>query len=174
MNKYRYIKDYVPASNHVNYTGDYYEFHLSDEAYHTMRIIILLGLTAISFLFVVTGFLNNRGSFCIYVLIPYLCILLPLTFLIRGYLRIPQKPQSMEYAIYDKCYNRIKFSLVGLILASITTILGDCLFILRNASEILLMKEMIFCVSSIAIAVISILLLRYHNRIVCEKLSAYR
>jgi hypothetical protein len=97
---------------------------------------------------------------------------LPLVYLLRAYYRIPREVQKIEYAIYDKSYLRLKNSVVGMIATSITTALGDIIFIIRNASEIALSKEIIFFIANIMIAVISILLLRYHNRIVCDKQQA--
>jgi uncharacterized membrane protein len=174
----KYLEDYVPDTkvidkgkliNEVKYMGDYYEYRLSSAEYKKMRIIILIALVITTFIFAATGFLNNSGSRCIYVLLPYICMFLPLTYLFRSYIRIPKELQRMEYAIYDKCYNRVKFSLVGIIAASITTVMGDIIFIIRNARDIALMKEVSFCIANIVIVVISILLLKYHNRIVCEK-----
>lgn len=167
MNKYR--KDYK-GINEISYTGDYYEFHLTDAEYKKMRSLIFASMIVFVLIFAAAGFLNNRGSFCIYVLLPYLCIFLPLTFLIRGYIRIPKQSQPMEYAIYDKCYNRVKFSFVGIMMASMAAGIGDVVFIIKNAQEINLIKEGSFCIANIAIAGISIFLLRYHNRIVCGRL----
>lgn len=167
MNKYR--KDYV-VMNEISYTGDYYKFHLTDAEYKRMRKVIFTAIIIQTLLFVAAGFLNNRGSFCFYVLFPYLCIFLPLTFLIRGYLRIPKQLQPMEYAIYDKCYNRVKFSIVGILIASMAAGIGDVVFIIKYVLEIDLIKESCFCIANIAIAGISVFLLGYHNRIVCGRL----
>lgn len=167
MNKYR--KDYK-VINEISYTGDYYKFQLTDAEYKKMRMVIFAAIIVQTLIFAAAGFLNNKGSFCIYVLFPYLCIFLPLTFLIRGYIRIPKQSQPMEYAIYDKCYNRVKFSIVGIMIASTATGIGDVVFIIKYALEIDLIKEGSFCIANILIAGISVFLLRYHNRIVCGRL----
>ncbi|WP_124065930.1 hypothetical protein [Clostridium sp. E02] len=167
MNKYR--KDYK-GIDEICYIGDYYKFHLTNAEYKKMRIVIFAAIIALVLIFAAAGFLNNKGSFCIYVLFPYLCIFLPLTFLIRGYRRIPKQSQPMEYAIYDKCYNRVKFSIVGIMMASMAAGIGDVVFLIKYAQEIDLIKEGSFCIANILIAGISIFLLRYHNRIVCGRL----
>ncbi|MFA9378519.1 MAG: hypothetical protein ACERKZ_17495 [Lachnotalea sp.] len=163
------VKDNKKEAEELEYSGDYYEFILSYNEYQKMRIIILLTVIITASIFILVGFLNNSGSFCIYVLLPYICILLPLTYLIRSYIRIPKEKKKMEYAIYDKCYIRVKFSLVGLITASLTTVIGNFIFIVRNVNHIIFMKEVSFCIANILIVILSILLLIYHNRIVCEK-----
>jgi c-di-AMP phosphodiesterase-like protein len=177
----KYYKDYSTdaketnngkVTDEVKYTGDYYKYQLSNSEYKRMRTTILLVLVAFIILYVGLGFLNNSGSRCFYVLLPYICMFLPLVYLLRAYYRIPREVQKIEYAIYDKSYLRLKNSVVGMIATSITTALGDIIFIIRNASEIALSKEIIFFIANIMIAVISILLLRYHNRIVCDKQQA--
>jgi hypothetical protein len=174
----KYSKDYIVDSqkiykgnklDEIQYTGDYYVFQLNTVEYKKMRIIILEYLIFLTVLYVTGGMLNNSGSFCVYVLLPYICIILPLSYLGRSYIRIPKEIKKMEYVIYDKCYNRVKFSIVGIITASITTVIGDVIFILRNMMNIIILKEVIFCIINVCIVVTSILLLQYHNRIVCEK-----
>lgn len=134
-----------------------------------MKKVILTCALVIGILFFLAGLLNNNGSFCFYVMLPYLCILLGLIYLCFGYFSIPKTLQKMEYALYDKSYLKVKFSIVGLIAASITVVIGDTVFIIRNANAINLLKEMSFLSLNLIIAVISILTLVYHNRIVCEK-----
>lgn len=175
----KYIQDYVPDSKvkdngkiiqEVKYAGDYYEYSLSAIEYQRMRRVILIALVMITVIYLPAGFLNNSGSFCFYVLLPYITIFLPLTYLLRAYIRTPRELQRMEFAIYDKSYLRVKFSLVGIIATSLATVVGDIVFIVRNVSEIALVKEVVFCIGIIVILVIAILVLRYHNRIVCDKL----
>lgn len=177
----KYYKDYSTdakesangkVTDKVKYTGDYYKYQLSNSEYNRMRMAILLVLVAFIIIYVGLGFLNNSGSRCFYVLFPYICMFLPLVYLLRSYYRIPREVQKIEYAIYDKSYLRLKYSVVGMIATSITTVVGDIIFIIRNTNEIILSKEIIFCIANIMIAVISVLLLRYHNRIVCDKQQA--
>lgn len=179
--KKKYYKDYVSDSkaedkgktaDELKYTGDYYEYRLSNTDYKRMRTIIRISVAIFIVIYVALGFLNNNGSRCFYVLMPFICMFLPLTYLLRSYLRIPKELQRIEYAIYDKSYLRLKYSVVGMIGTSITTVLGDIVYIIRNASEIVMPREILFVMSNIMIVVISIILLQYHNRIVCDKQQA--
>ncbi len=170
-----YVQDFKEKSNgkvmqEVKYAGDYYEYSLTVTEYNKMRKVILIALVMSTVSYLPAGFLNNSGSFCFYVLLPYITIILPLTYLLRAYIRIPRELQKMEFAIYDKSYNRVKFSLVGIIATSLTTVIGDFIFIIRNFAEIAIIKEVVFCATITVMGIIAILLLRYHNRIVCNKL----
>jgi hypothetical protein len=175
----KYYKDYVSDEKitkagkvvkEMKYTGDYYEYHLSAKEYKQMRKVMLSCILTNVILFVLIGLLNNSGSFCFYVLLPYLCILLGVIYLCFGYFHIPKSLQKMEFAIYDKSYLKVKFSIVGLVAASTTTVIGDAVFILRNVNEIDLWKEILFWSLSLLITIISTLTLIYHNRIVCKKI----
>lgn len=177
--KKRYLKDYISDSkitkngriaNEVKYIGDYYEFQLEEKEYKKMRLILLGSTLLIFVLFLLAGLLNGDGSFKFYILMPYICIFLPLLFLLQGYLSTPRKRKQMEYAVYDRSYLKVKFSLVGLIAASSVTVLGDIVFIFREIKQINLTYEISFCILNLAIVIISIATLIYHNRIVCEKI----
>lgn len=177
----KYYKDYVAEEKKtqdgkvvtkITYRGDYYEYHLSNEEYKNLRKKILFTTLTIGILFFLAGFINNKGSFSLYVVLPYLCILPGLFYLVFGYIRMPQKLQQLNYAIYDQSYLKIKFALVGTIAASITTLVGDSVFIIKKLNEIELAREIGFWLIHLIIAIVSSLMLRYHNRIVCEKVHS--
>lgn len=177
----KYYKDYVSEEKitqdgkvvtEVTYRGDYYEYHLSKEEYRNLRKRIVLTTVVIGILFLLAGSINNNGSFSLYVVLPYLCLLPGLFYLIFGFIRMPRKLEKINYAIYDQSYLKVKFALVGIIAASITTLVGDTIFIINNYKEIGLVRELGFWLIHLVIALVSIVLLRYHNRIVCEKVHS--
>lgn len=177
----KYYKDYVSEEKitqdgkvvtEVTYRGDYYEYHLSKEEYRNLRKRIVLTTVVIGILFFLAGSINNNGSFSLYVVLPYLCLLPGLFYLIFGFIRMPRKLEKINYAIYDQSYLKVKFALVGIIAASITTLVGDTIFIINNYKEIGLVRELGFWLIHLVIALVSIVLLRYHNRIVCEKVHS--
>lgn len=177
----KYYKDYVleekitqdgKVVTEVTYRGDYYEYHLSKEEYKNLRKKILLTTLAIGVLFLFAGTINNKGSFSLYVVLPYLCVLPGLFYLIFGSIRMPKKLEKLNYAIYDQSYLKIKFALVGIIAASITTLVGDTIFIINNFKEIGLARELGFWLIHLMIAIVSSIMLKYHNRIVCEKVHS--
>lgn len=177
----KYYKDYVSEEKitqdgkvvtEVTYRGDYYEYHISKEEYKNLRKKILFTTIIISILFFLAGLINNKGSFSLYVVLPYLCILPGLFYLIFGYIRMPKKLQKLSYAIYDQSYLKIKFALVGTIAASITTLVGDTVFIAKSVNEIGLVREIGFWLIHLMIAIVTSIMLKCHNRIVCEKVHS--
>lgn len=177
----KYYKDYVSEEKitqdgkvvtEIIYRGDYYEYHLSKEEYKNLRKKILFTTLTIVLLFILAGSINNKGSFSLYVVLPYLCILPGLFYLIFGYIRMPKKLQKLNYSFYDQSYLKIKFALVGIIAASITTLVGDSVFLIKNLNEIGLASEIGFWLIHFMTAIVSGFMLRYHNRIVCEKVNS--
>lgn len=175
----KYYKDYESEEvttngkieNKVRYNGDYYEYHLSIKEYQKLRKIVLATIVAGMALFFLAGVQNNPGSFCFYVLLPYICILLGLIYLVFGYFSMPRKLQKMEFATYDKSFLKLKFSLVGMVAASSTSVIGDIVFMIRNAKDIVMGKEVIFLILNVLLLILSVITLIYHNRIVCEKVN---
>ncbi|PXV96109.1 hypothetical protein C8E03_101742 [Lachnotalea glycerini] len=177
----KYYKDYTAdlkvtddgkIVRKVKYVGDYYEYRLDEKEYRKMRGILFGTVILDLILFVLAGLLNSDGSFQFYILLPYMFSLLPMIFLLWGYISIPKKKKIMEYSIYDKSFLRVKFSLVGILAAGTVTTLSDIIYIVSSKNKIHLLNEIGFCIFNLIIVILSMTVLFYHNCIVCNKRNA--
>ena len=143
--KKKYVEDYQlfldktksgKVKEKLEYTGKYYWFSLDDKQMLRFKIIfgsiIILELA----LFILMGVINNDGSRILYVLLPYVCGIMPFYYLISAFFSMPVKPVEMEFVQYDTSYVRSKKSAVGIMVCMALAGFGDIIFVVRNMAKI--------------------------------------
>ena len=124
-------------------------------AYTLFAWIAFLGLT----------FVNNRGFWARYVLLPYLALSVPLLLYTRGWIQMLfMEDGEMTVKTYRKSIGQCKGSLIGLMVVWIIAAAMNGLFILLER-PVDTGKEFIFLVGCLAAAGISRLAQNYTNRV---------
>lgn len=136
----------------------------------TVRAFLISFFTM--WLFFVSGFFDNAGSHCLYVMIPYICIFLPAAYFILAAFNVWQAPAQLTREKYDKSFGRCKRMPTIIAVLSILSIVCDGIFILLNKETVLLENELLFCFFLLVIAGLNIFFLRLNkNSFECIKIQ---
>lgn len=157
-----YAKDYEKIGKKVTYKGIYYHFTIEQPRLIRTKIVYLLSLIAALALYVAIGFsgsvaLGGGGTqTALYVILPYVGLLLPLGLATARALLLVLKSTALEFAEYDKYLVQQK----GMIL--IALILGGCVFVALviflllsgtdTSGQIAAIVESLFCTGCIFLA----------------------
>lgn len=173
--KKRFVRDYKrkDGENQFSYVGDYYIFCMEKTEKKRRSIFQVLFAVLQMILLVVAGLLNSPGSYKIYIVLPYLCMILPLIYYIMGAVRFARIPEKMEKHQYEETLLRMMKSVLAVFFLSVFTVGADGIFLMRNRDKMEVMPEALFLGIMIFLAVMDYTALRYHNqmqkRIVVEK-----
>lgn len=128
----------------IVYTGQYY---LCDMSTVQRRHLVISGFVISIFtmwMFFVSGFFDNAGSRCIYVMLPYICVFLPAVYFILGAFNVWQAPAQLTNEKYDKSYGRVKRMPMFIIIIAAVAAVCDVIFMLLNRSRIIKENELLF------------------------------
>lgn len=128
----------------IIYIGDYYNLEISDDDYKKTKKIQSFFVLLIVAFYILGGLVNNDGSWEFYVMLPYVCLFLPIAYLIMGFIGIINMPSIMERATYDQSVDRmVKTSKIVKWISSYVLI-ADLLFMLINIQNIAWIREIVF------------------------------
>ena len=136
-----YAKDYERIGSTVHYKGKRYRFEMEQPALNRRKAVYALSLFAALVLFAVIGFSDSAalgaggGPSPVYVLIPYVGLLLPLGLSFARALLLVFKSRPMEYAEYDKNLVQQKGVLLSALFLSGILLLGMLAFLLFGQSN---------------------------------------
>ena len=123
-------------------------------------------------MFFVSGFFDNGGSHCLYVMIPYICIFLPAVYFILSAFNVWQAPAQLTREQYDKSFGRMKRMPKIIIILSGLSVLCDILFMLLNRNSIFLENELLFSGFLLLIAGMNLFFLKFNkNSFECIKIQ---
>lgn len=172
--KKKYVEDYKlfldktsegKVKEKLEYTGKYYWFNLDNKQMLRFKIlfgsILMVELT----LFILMGVINNDGSRILYVLLPYVCGIMPFYYLISAFFAMPGKQMDMEYVQYDTSYVRSKKSAVGIMVCMALAGMGDIIFVVRNMAEIEIKKEFVFFLLSFLIFLLNFIFIKFETKV---------
>lgn len=175
----KYIKDYenvvqidefgferkVPV-----YIGQYFEVNLDETQLRRVRgfILLLIGLIVIGQLAV--GFIANKAMYSFYISLPYVFSFLPLFFLIDSALQIPKEKRDYKREEVELSFKRLK-SATNFLLALVGVgILGEIVFLIFFSQGFDL-KELVFLLVELLVAVLVYLLMRMQKQIKVMKIT---
>ena len=163
----KFVKDYVSnpeGKERFRYTGDYYIFQM-EEGQRKQRVLIqCLAAAAEAVLLLAAGMLNSPGSYQIYIVIPYICMILPVLYYLAGSIKLLKVPCRMERYQYEESLLRMMKAVIAGFFLSILTLLGDGVFLTFGQEDINKKTETLFFLLMVALAVINYMGLLYHNR----------
>ena len=116
----RYNTDYAPdATGEFHYVGTYYLVQLEPEALRAMRIrlaALWLGMLAA---FLVGGMGNGATAHTLYALIPFICCMMPIFYMILGLGSwVMRKEPRLTRKGMDETLHRMEHSAIGLLICA--------------------------------------------------------
>lgn len=162
----KFVRDYKrkDGKNQFIYVGDYYIFSMKDAEKKKRCIFQLLFSVLQLILLVAAGFLNSPGSYKAYIVLPYLCMMLPLIYYMTGSVGFAGAPEKMEKLQYERTLFRMLKSAVAEFFLSILVVCADAIFFIRNRKEIGIMPEGLFLGIMLILAVMSYRAVVYHHQ----------
>lgn len=165
--KKKFVQDYKRKAGEekFSYVGDYYIFHM-EETEKKKRSVFQFTFAAMQMiLLVMAGLLNSPGSYKVYIVLPYLCMVLPLIYYMIGTVGFARIPEKMEKHQYEMTLLRMMKSILAVFLLCIFTVCADGIFLLRNKAEIKVMPEIVFLGIMIILAIIDYVAFTYHKQL---------
>lgn len=157
-----YAKDYERIGSTVHYKGKRYQFEMEQPALNRRKAVYALSLFAALVLFAVIGFSDSAalgaggGPSPVYVLIPYVGLLLPLGLSFARALLLVFKSRPLEYAEYDKYLVQQKGMLLSALIISGVLLVGMIAFLIlhadNRAAQLLALAESALCAGCIFFA----------------------
>ena len=137
-----YAKDYERIGSTVRYKGKHYRFILEQPALNRRKALYALLLLSALALYVAVGFSGSAalgaggGSTPVYVLLPYVALLLPLGLGLARAVLLAVKSRPLEYAEYDKYLVQQKGVLLTALILSCALLLGMIAFLLFGKASL--------------------------------------
>ena len=164
--KKKFVRDYKrkDGENQFSYVGDYYIFYMEEKEKKRHSIFQVIFAVIQMLLLVAAGFLNSPGSYKVYIVLPYLCMILPLIYYVMGAVGFARIPEKMEKQQYEVTVFRMLKSIVAVFFLSVFTVCTDAVFFFRNRNEIGNMPEGLFLGIMLLVTVMDYVVLVYHHR----------
>ncbi|MEA4915738.1 MAG: hypothetical protein VB061_14320 [Christensenella sp.] len=157
-----YAKDYERIGSTVHYKGKHYRIQIEQPALNRRKAVYVLCLFAALILYVLIGFSDSSalgaggGPSPIYVLIPYVGLLLPLGLSFARALLLVFKSRPLEYAEHDKYLVQQKGMLLSALIVNGVLLIGMIVFLIlhadNRAAQVLALAESALCASCIFFA----------------------
>lgn len=161
--RHRYSSDYevletehqgkkkIKYKTELVYKGKYYIVETKQDLAKKLQVIQMISMLLIACIYGFLGFLNHGGSHVIYVSLPYIIIFLPIYYGIMGsvkYLNVSNRMTTMEY---ERSVIRLKKSSLLILIFSITTCIGQSIYLIRNGKKASNQLELLFLLGMIFI-----------------------
>jgi hypothetical protein len=130
-----YAKDYEQIGSTVRYIGKHYRLTLEQPAQNRRKAAYVFSLIAAFVLFVAVGFSGSPalgaggGATPMYVVLPYVVLLLPLGLGLARAVLLAAKSKPLEHAEFDKYMVQQKGVLLGSLVVCGLLILGELVFL---------------------------------------------
>lgn len=166
----KYREAYVDNGNGgYKYTGEYYRFDMPGEKVRRMKwIYSALALSSV-ILFMIAGFINNQGSRVIYVVLPYVVLMLPIAFMLWDVMQIVLLKNDMTQKQYDKSVGQLKRVTVGAAGLSFIASAGDIVYMVSGISQEHLGREILFLFLVMLLGVLNIIFISMQKKFICKK-----
>ena len=166
--KRKYVKDYVTdetGQRRFRYTGKYYHHEISKQRRKKMGIIQILIAGIEIILLVAAGFMDCPGMYTFYVLLPMVCMLLPIIYYMIGSYSFIRNDSPMERFQYEESFHRMMKSVAGGLFFNIVALCGDIILVIRNISRWETYEELILLALLFILTAVNIYAAGYQNRL---------
>jgi hypothetical protein len=138
------------SSTKLQYHGKYYEVFFERGNIRHFRITSIIVLLIALVLHVGAGFINNPGMRHIFLMIPYVAILLPLYYLAAGILALPKSPSPYRRDQINLSFMRIRASSRYLTILLFAITIAEVAFLLTSPGGIDVRLEVPFLIMEAA------------------------
>ena len=144
----KYKEEYEVRENgrkkDVIYIGEYYSIQADDLKIQRLRLLYGITMLCLIVLFLIGGLLNNDGSRIFYVIVPYVCSIIPLFYMGLATVQFLRIHSEIQHIFYDLSVIRLKKTGAALIAFSVMTLIGDLIYFFTQFSQINLGMEIVF------------------------------
>lgn len=163
----KFVQDYKKkeGEDQFSYVGDYYIFSMEETEKKRRSVFQILFVVIQMILIVTAGFLNSPGTYKIYIVLPYLCMILPLMYYLMGAVSFTRIPKKMEKRQYEVTLFRMMKSIIAIVLLCTFTVGADGIFLMRNRDKIEKIPESLFLGIMIILAVMDYVALIRQNQL---------
>lgn len=136
-----YAKDYEQIGSTVRYRGKYYRLNMEQPVLNRRKVVYAVLLLLSLVIFVLIGFSDSAalgakgGAAPIYVLLPYVGLLLPLGLGLARAVLLALKSRPLEHAEYDKYIVQQKSVLLTALILCVILFLGMLVFLLFGGAD---------------------------------------
>lgn len=186
--KERYFKHYevvktlkpdgVGIKKDLVYVGDYYKLqtpakHMDNPARYrrSIRIIYALFMTVFAILFVAMGMIDSGVNTAFYVLLPYVIMIWPVTFIVVYGVEFIAQKRDLEQPVYDRCVGKMRsYTIFLAVLGGLSTV-GEIvfLFIARRGT---LWQEILFAVLAAIVFILSLYFIYIQKKVTYDIIPA--
>lgn len=153
----RYNTDYAPDENgEFHYIGSHYMVDLEPKKMRALRIrLIVLSLLALA-AFLAGGTSNGVTGRTVYALIPFICCMLPVGYLLMGLCSwLMRREKKLTRKGMDETLNRMRNSAVGMICTAAIALAGGIVACVVHKA---FAEEILFLLSAAALMALGILI----------------
>lgn len=175
--RYRYVEDYetIPyvgangrSKQKVRYIGSYQCFSESDETLRP-KLILLHILSYLAVVWTVAPLFFRHSAYqTMYVAVTNVLALFPSLYLLMGSFRLPWRKKPMRRDEFEKGFDRIRHSAVGILIVLGATLVGEIVFWCLNRVPFRAM-DAVFIACIVLSEVTSFLIYNIGKRIQVEK-----
>ncbi|MBQ7434107.1 MAG: hypothetical protein IJV50_11720 [Lachnospiraceae bacterium] len=153
MLKNRYGQDYETVSclgvdgkvrKMTVYKGVYYSLHLDEAKKRRSAVGNLIAVGIALGILIVGGMINPDSSRTVWIVLPYLCIFLPIGYWLIGALFFCMAPMKMEKAVYEGSLLRIMHSCRGILILAGGNLILDVVYLILYHGTIRMGKELCY------------------------------
>ncbi len=152
----------------TEYIGKYYISQLSEKKLRRYKLYYMLLVLFSGAIAIGVGFLNHPGSRVVYVALPYVTLIIPITYSLMGIIGFIYTGKRLEQAVYDKTKIRIRSATIWQIALSCMTGLGNIVLTLIKESDDSLLKDWVFTGGMLSLLALSICFLQLQKRVIYE------
>ncbi len=173
--KERYYKDYEVQESEgllgtrkkktIVYKGTYYSFDASRNQVTKLKIIYLVYAVLMAIVFFLIGMLNHEASRKFYVLMPYVFMFLPIYYTMLGAIKFVRSKELMTRIEYEQSILRLKRSGLGLVILSITTMIGQLIYFVSGSRKVVSILDYMFLAGCLLIGILTQLVIQFLKRI---------
>jgi len=146
------------------YKGDYFRYDVPDKKLLVIRIIFAAATLVCAALFVAAGLMDTAGTRRMWVALPYVCMFLPIGFMVYDCVKQFLAKREMTEKERDSVVAELRKATLGLVVASGLTAAGTAVFLLtEQVAE--LARELIFLGMMLFVCMLAFALWKYQRSI---------
>ncbi|MCR4587635.1 MAG: hypothetical protein K5682_04435 [Lachnospiraceae bacterium] len=146
------------------YKGDLYKLPFDGKQKKRTVVVSLLFFLLFIGLWVLQGLINQASSRVLWVLVPYMFILLPALYMGLGIAEYAFSHNPMRREEYEKGLERMKHSVLGVMIFSVISMICEILYLILRAGQYEWKSELLFSIFYPFLIGAGILFGKYYDR----------
>lgn len=148
----------------ICYVGDYYILPFDKKQKKKTIIENFLYVIAILALQILSGCINPDSSRTAWIVFPYFFIFIPIGYMFMGAVEYIRTPLKMQKVQFERSIERMRRSGIGIIIFTVISMVLDIVFMILHASNMNVLREILYFSLHLAIIAVVLLFSRFYNR----------